>query len=288
MKSNFLLIVLCLTVLFHLKCTENPFFDDDKIPSGGAEIRGSVKLNDEQSSDGVFVWLQGFNIGSFTDDHGNFKIELPPVSSQINAGVSGIFNLYFYVANYKVDTSKVFIRSGEVVFSKADINKKGELSSVKELCKLLHITTSVEPSIVRKDYKGEINVTVILQAVVELVDVLLLLKIVETGERVDLMAGGFLRRIDSDQWCTEALDVTSLKSVSEPIGFKARSWKMVFNKKIANLSIGQYEIIPYIVVNQNSIPQELFDSLGSNVQSLSFEYLNLPFKREGGYLEVIE
>ncbi len=102
------------------------------------------------------------------------------------------------------------------------------------------------------------------------------------------MAGGFLKRLDSDQSPTVALDVTSLKSVTETIGFKARSWKMVFNKKIADLSVGQYEIIPYIVVNQNKIPQELLESLGSNVQSLSFEYLNLPFKRDGGYLKVLK
>ncbi len=288
MKSNFFIIMLILSVLFHLKCAENPFFDDDKTPSEGTEIHGSVKLNDEKSPDGVLVWLEGFNIGSFTDEQGKFKIELPPVSNQINAGASGIFNLYFYLANYKVDTCKVFIRSGEVVSSKADINKKGELKSTKELCKLLHITTTVEPSMVNKSYNGEINVTVTLQAIDEAVDVLLFLKIIEIGERVDLMAGGFLRRLDSDQSHAEALDVTSLKSVKEKIGFKPRSWKMVFNKKIADLSFGQYEIIPYIVINQHKVPQALFKSLGSNVQSMSFDYLNLPFKREGGYLKVLE
>jgi hypothetical protein len=199
-----------------------------------------------------------------------------------------MFNLYFYVANYKIDSSKVFIRSGEVVFSKADIDKKGELNTTKELCKLLHISTTVEPAHVKKDYKGEINVTVTLQATDETVDVLLLLKIVEFGDKVDLMGGGFLTRLDSEQPRIEALDVTSLKSVTEPIGFKQRSWKMIFNKKLPDLPVGQYEIIPYLVVNQRNIPKALLDNFGHAPLSLSFDYLNLPFKREAGYLNVVE
>jgi hypothetical protein len=49
-----------------------------------------------------------------------------------------------------------------------------------------------------------------------------------------------------------------------------------------NLPKGTYEIIPYMVLERNDVPNHLLQAMGTNIYSFSEEYLNYPFYRTGG------
>ena len=44
---------------------------------------------------------------------------------------------------------------------------------------------------------------------------------------------------------------------------------------------GEYEVIPYLLINQ-SLPEGLLESLGENVEELGPNYLKMPILRETG------
>jgi len=54
------------------------------------------------------------------------------------------------------------------------------------------------------------------------------------------------------------------------------------------LPVGEYEVIPHILIRHEEIPTALLQSLGQNFLEPGADYLNIPIRREGGQLEVIE
>ena len=97
---TFKLLVIFNSLLLGVKCTENPFDNEDKILANS--IMGKVELSDQQSPDNVHVWFKAFNISTRTDENGNFELKLPTETKQSGGGLDGIYSLYFYVANYVV------------------------------------------------------------------------------------------------------------------------------------------------------------------------------------------
>ena len=57
---------------------------------------------------------------------------------------------------------------------------------------------------------------------------------------------------------------------------------------INNYSVGNYQMVPYTIVKQPEIPDDLLKSLGDNVSEFHQDYLNLPFKRSGEIFTIIE
>lgn len=275
--------ILCLIFIFLMNCTKNPVFEDDKIAARGKFIRGKIQLSDHSSPDGAFVWLEEFDLGTYTNTNGNFVIELPPASSG-GTGTGEFYNIYYYIANYRFDSSTVFIRNNELEYSKGDINDKGELKSVKTLGKLLDIKTTINPGEVPQDYGGELGIRVTLQGVGQPVSVSMLGKY---GAETDVIAGGFIRMVDTPTQFVSILDITSIKQITETVGNSPRTWNMIFGRNISDLALERYEIIPYIIVNQKNIPTALIHKIGSNVLQMHPAYLYLPMKRTSGYFKVI-
>jgi len=143
-----------------MACTKNPFGSDEITP-GNREISGKVVLSDDFNAEGVYIWLEGFDIGARSDANGEFKVSLPPAAAQgTPSGVTGSFNLYFYLANYGLKSITVVTRNGEFLFSQGEINKDGELNQPKELEKFLDINTVVEPASISTSYSGVVSVDV--------------------------------------------------------------------------------------------------------------------------------
>ena len=61
---------------------------------------------------------------------------------------------------------------------------------------------------------------------------------------------------------------------------------MTFNLILNPLPPGKYEVIPYLFISHETIPEGLIESIGSNVKKLHPDYLKIPFKRVGGEFEV--
>ena len=278
-RIGFLLTAgICMLLCLH--CEENPL-DHSVISPIGRQISGQATLVGETNHENIYVWLEGFNIGTYTDEMGEFQIFLPSPDSQGIAGrVNGIFYLYFYIANYRVSMAQVMFADGELITSSGDFRADGKLNGVRALYKLLHIRTTVIPETVPENFEGDINVLVQLQAVSDSVNVVFP-KI--TGGSSGVV---FLRNISSEDVFVYLPESVENIQMSEKIGPEIRYIPLVFRVRRGSLPSGRYEAIPYFFVEQDTLPPELLESLDPNVGEIGPDYLNIPFRRDGGQFTV--
>ena len=128
-------------------CTSNPVFKDDEMGSEKSSIKGKIQLSDGASPDGIYVWFEGLDVGTYTDDTGEFKLVIPHPEEQPQGGLTGSYNVYYYIGNYKFTSSKVILRKGYFVNGQADLNDKGEIGGTITLSKLLNIKTTIDPPV---------------------------------------------------------------------------------------------------------------------------------------------
>jgi hypothetical protein len=265
--------------LIHIGCTENPF-GGDEISGGYREMEGVVRLRDGGSGNGVYVWLEGISLGTYTDGSGSFTLSLPSGGSQGGGGgLSGIYNLYFYMANYHMDSAQVVLRDGEFVYSRASLNDDGRLTPSVELRRFLRIETSVDPWDMQESYTGDIQVNVTLTATEDSCTV------VVPGSIGGGLGAVFVKQRDSEDVAIYTASPLNTREVIL-LGRMARTIDMRFNTITSPLALGDYDVIPYILVCHEPIPAGLKESLGSGVETLGPNYLKIPFRREGGYLHV--
>lgn len=280
--ANVATVVIAVTILW--SCTSNPF-GDDEISGGNRIISGIVELSDSLNPEGVYVWLESFNVGTRVDEQGNFQISLPPPGSQSSSGgVSGVFNLYFYVANFNLVIKPVVVRNGLFVYSQGAINKDGEFVNPILINRILSIETVMAPDTVQSDTGSVISARVNLQAIKDTVTVFFPLTV------GDKLAPLIFKNIDTGE--TKIIDRFTFGGVelSDFITVKIETRTRLFVRILSpgDLPIGKYEVIPYMFVIHEEVPGELFNTLGDDVKELGSNYLEIPFRREDGQFEVIE
>ena len=266
-----------------LSCTGNPV-GDSEISNPSLQISGQVQLESGLNRGGVFVWLDGFEIGARTDNDGNFQITLPPTSVQSAAGgVDGAFNLYYYLANFRLVTTQVFTKNGRLIVPNGELDDQGSLRQAKFLARFLKIVTIVQPASFEANIGADLHLQVVLQAVrpqdsirvfypkrLNGFDNPLLFRNLETGEVTMLEAS------TSDTVNTDFMIVSSTPTIRE----------LFLNLKSGRLSAGRYEVVPYMLVRHEAVPSGLIADLGDEVEVLGPNYLLVPFRREGGAIEV--
>lgn len=279
--SALIYLHLCFLIM---SCTKNPF-GSDEITSGNREISGKVALSDGFNAEGVYIWLEGFDIGVRSDANGEFRVVLPPAAAQgTPSGVTGSFNLYFYLANYGLKSTTVVTRSGEFIFSQGEINKDGELNQPKKLEKFLNINTVVEPASISTSYSGVVSVDVHL--VTPLNDSATVVFPTTFGRPLGTV---ILKHLNTEQLFV----FQSLKGNPNLTAHIIGSVKQIIEKDFdiggagGVLPAGQYEVIPHILIRHEDIPTALLQSLGQNFLEPGADYLNIPIQHQGGKLEVV-
>jgi len=293
MKSSFSCLINLLSVgilLFLSGCTKNPFSDDKILCL--EEIHGKVVLNDGASPDSVYVWLEGFNSGTWTNEQGDFEIKLPSVKSQGGTGLTGAYHIYFYVANYRLDSAVVAVRNGMLQYSHGDIDEKGHLKKAISLVKALDIQTVVKPPDFPQpsnldwwEYEEAINVEVTLKATTN--DRVIAKFYSSTKGPASIL---FVKKIYPEEDFLTIFETTPIGPESRMVTVEVSSdeqiWYGGFSLKIGDLPKGKYKIIPYFLIDQQSIPDALFESLGLDKLKPVPQFLIHPFRREGGDFEV--
>lgn len=267
-------------IILILSCTLNPF-GSDEISSQYRRITGNVYLRDRTTPGGIYVWLDGFKVGTYTNENGEFNLGLPSKSSYGDeSGLSGVYSLFFYCANYILDSAQVVVRNGEFVYSRGDINEDGRLAAPRELKRFLRIETVIEPNSIPTYYSDNIEVTVTLTATSDTVTVI-------TPYAVPPMMGAvLLKKTDSDNVYSFTTIPYSTARVKLVIGPNPTDLPMSFNTLYTQLPVGEYDVIPYILVHHEPIPKDLLNSIGQSAQRLGPDYLKVPFKRIGGSFRV--
>jgi hypothetical protein len=271
----------CVT-LFHA-CTESPF--DGTVAPSPTKITGQVDLLDTLNDDkGVYVWLSGLNIGTYSDTTGAFSLELP---KNVSKDLNGTFTLYFYVANYNLNTAEILIRNGQFLYGFGALTAQGRIKDTIRMFKILDIKTIVDPPIVRRGYAGPIDMLVTLQATVDSVAVIF-------PKSVGGLVGGiFFRNLQTGQIFIDIPDVGADTRETVMIGREPRSRRQIFQLDGTNfrelfLPVGRYHVIPFFFVAHENLPRELLLSLGEHVEEPTTDYLKIPFRRQEGQFQVIE
>ncbi len=264
-------------------CTNNPISDDKSIASRKT-ITGEVKFNtvpdqEESSPSGVYIWLEKLNQGTFTNADGKFSFTLPAPENQPDGGLTGAFHLYVYMGNFKIANANVFLHDGKFLFSQGDLDEFGKLQNPIILEQLVAIHTRVEPTNFSTNKDNRLDVFVTLHTGDEFVGI----SATGAGERF-ISSSIFISKQDSNRQRLKTLS-NSANLTTQVIGGtigRTHHFHSSFELPANFLGEGNYKVIPYLWVVQDSLPTELIESLAAPYLKFDEGYLNIPYKREPG------
>jgi hypothetical protein len=267
------LLALCLIIF---ACTTNPFFEDKIKSYDKQNIKGNVVLQGEKNNAGIVVYLEEFEIFTKTDKNGDFKITIPPAYTQPGTGITGLFKIYYYVANYKLQQSTVFINRGEFVFGEAALTDEGVIRDRLILQKLLDIRTDVNPLKIKNNFTGMVKVEVFIRNRVD--SVIVFTHLSKTKE----LSSIYLTSNDTVHLINKASNLVSVV-IDTP-----RVWNMYVDWRIHGKPIlpDNYKVIPFISVYQYEIPEKLLDYFNAGTIRFTKDFLSIPYRRKSGKLKV--
>jgi len=266
----------------YFSCTSNPFWDDP----GTSEMKltGTVLADNNQTNVPVSVWLETFDHYTTTDSTGNFSI--PITNSQTSSGsMNGPVKLYFYIYNYELDSAIVFFTNGMFSKEQTDFSEEGELLNPMELKKILSGEVKLhfnENSIQNRDtlrvsFNLETHSAVSIDTY----------KYILQWDGSDFHSGLFFRLLTdngtvtiyrfngTDQFGNDVEDQLRNLSYEEN---ESITWTYYLLSDNIELSSGDYEVLPYLLIRHDKIPDGLIEALGGDsVLTFSEHFLNLPF-----------
>jgi len=277
-------LALLLAISLTAGCIENPFGGKNDISSGTRSMSGTVQLSDRSSPADTYVWLENFNLGVRAGTSGQFALILPPPAAQGGNGATGIFNLYFYMANYELTTAKVATRNGAFIYSEADLNKKGELTATKSLKKFLSINTTLTPATISANSTQLLDIQITLQTINDTVTVV----IPESPGTGNLIGALLIRDLNkSDIYLYKTTPLGNIREIVQLHG-PPHVRQAALSLLTLPLPPGDYEVIPYLLIRHQDLPPGLSATLGNGLETLSANYLQIPMRREGGKLHVTQ
>lgn len=263
-------------------CERSPF-GANEIKESNRTIHGEIKLFDNTSPEGVYVWLEGIDVGTTANADGSFQLLLPAdLNPNDLARSNSSLRLFFYMANYELLYKQVVINNGEFVYNRADVTKNGQLTPPLALKRFLRIKTEIDPPSVRENYAGILKATATFESPGDSTTLLF-------PKAIGGMLGAILlRNTDTRQvFIYEA--VPGQESIETMlVGQAPQSRSMTFGIAQQTLPVGTYEVIPYLLVAHENLPAGLLNSLGRNVTALTPNYLKIPFRRENAILEIVQ
>ena len=281
MKQIFYIILLTL-----ISCTENPFGGEKKMAN--RTISGHVKLDKVDFyprgyHNGVLVWSEGLGLQTTTDIDGSFELTLPASSESSSGAITdGDYTLQFFIGNYKLSSVTITFAAGQVVNDEKVINLEGELRRDITLTRLAGVHTSVYPPIITSGFDSDVITKV--QITPDKTDIHFHLRKLVTRD-FSIYTGLLIREADSKK-LAYTVDIDTASIMKEYINRPSQTLEFVFNYTDVNLPSGIYEVIPYLVLDREDVPETILKTLGSGYDSFSQNYFKYPFYRTGGELVI--
>lgn len=277
--QNKQLVLICafsLTAL--IGCTENPFSDPPEV--GTSQLSGKVLLSHDFDNSGVYVWIEQIEVSAYTNSDGDFLITIPPPSIQGGGGgIEGDLIMYFYLANYKLDSAQVSFLRGVPVVSKGDLNEEGDVARIIKLSKLLNVELSFLKKSISMSSIDSLRIKITLTSP-EIEPVASVMAKANTREYTPPSPAFFISKIDSEE------DIFKMNDIGyhvELVNFINKGVTVIYDMAVGfsagELPTGTYEVIPFVKVRNVNPPLALLNSLGEHVLEYHSDYLKLPFKR---------
>ena len=274
------------TLLFFLVgCTSNPFWEDK--PSKKVKIEGYVFANERVSDASVFVYVEELNVFTYTDSSGYFSIDLLNLESEVG-NFSGSVRVFYYLHNYKVAYSTLFITNGRLTGSQTDFDEYGTLIEPVILQKLLSLELSIN-NVWDRSNADSLRFSLTLMSHDEPVSFLSYVNVL-SDPRMYVPSGILLKSNQNDAVYFDENDAdliqrTDLNSndilqmdynVSSDgfLPFVIDDYISLEQQLVQN---GSHLILPYVFIIQENIPQKILSSIGiNNAQNISAEHFTMP------------
>jgi len=275
----FFVLILCCA------CTSNPFWEDS--PSKKINIQGYINTQSSVSDVRAFVFVEDLNISTYTDTSGFFSIDLP--SLEMEDGVfSGAVKVYYYIHNYTVAYSTLYITNGRLTSEQVDFDDNGVLIDSITLKQLASFDLSVDNIWNRSDgdtLKLSLAITSKNHpfSYCSYVDI-------QSNPRLYSPSGVLLKSktnqaVYYDKNNTDILQITDISlNETKVLEFKVAAngfFPFILDDYILIeqqfLQSGEHEVLPYIHIIQDDIPDELFESMGiQNVAIIGENFFKMP------------
>ncbi|MEA1986270.1 MAG: hypothetical protein U9N76_02120 [Candidatus Marinimicrobia bacterium] len=295
-------------ILLHISCTSNPFWDNNDIKE--KSITGKIILSDNSDSkDGIFVWLEGFDLSTYTDENGNFKIIIPPPESQGNSnGLSGDFKLYFWLSNYEIKYATIPFSNGKFSAIQNYINRDGEFQNDVNLQKILSIsitTTNANNNGIGTDVfkNGDIlNLNVQLNSTCNSNKSINTYKYFLPRNTGEIPTGVIFESLSNPDKNKQIRIISAglnnesfypysqieynyeFEFVDDSIRQVSTTYSRTF--KSHYISSGKYKIYTYILFPHDELPEELTNNLDENLFHIDAGYYKIPMKRDDVIIEI--
>ena len=273
-------IVFLLISLF--SCTSNPFWDD----SGTIEMKitGKVITENNQTNVPVSVWLETFDLYTTTDSVGYFSISIN--NSQTSYGsMNGPVNLYLYIHNYELDSVTVYFTNGMFSKEQTDFSEDGELLNPVEMKKILsgEVILHFNKNSIQTRDTLRVSFNLETHSVVSIDTYKYILQ--EDGS--DFHSGLFFRSLTDNETVT-IYRFSGTNQFGNSVDDQLRNlayekdesitWTYYLLSDSLNLSSGDYEVLPYLLIRHDQIPIGLIEAHGGDsALTLSAYFLDLPF-----------
>jgi hypothetical protein len=129
-----ILCVFCLFILFYsCKNDNNPVSPKiEELPKYSKTLSGSIQLENQTEHGNALIYIDSLDIGTSSDSSGYFDFQF----TDEDTVYSGIFTIYYYLADYDLDSAKFALQKGQVIDDSLDVGSEGKLLS-KQLKQLM-------------------------------------------------------------------------------------------------------------------------------------------------------
>lgn len=279
MKKVTLIFYVLTVICIATQCTQNPVFSDNVIPAANHWVKGRVVLSDSLIAKGAAVWLEGYDLGTFADQNGEFTLLLPPGGSLQDGVEHGVFRLFFYVGNYEMAIRNVVVINGNVATNQGDMGRDGFLAETVSLKKILHIETLVDPVSISSG-PDTLNCEVRLTPTEN--DTI---RFLAQGTSACLFSA-FIRSLDKPNEKVVKVQTASMLLNVFTIDNSGIMLKLRIYLRHAELVGGYHEVIPFIILYQPYLPKGIKRLINYDFKSFNAAYLNIPYHRSGGRFQV--
>ena len=247
------------------------------------KITGKVLTENNQTNVPVSVWLETFDLYTTTDSVGYFSFSITN-SQTPNGSMNGPVNLYFFIHNYELDSVTVYFTNGMFSKEQTDFSKDGELLNTVEMKKILsgEVILHFNKNSIQTQDTLRISFNLETHSAVSIDTYKYILQ--EDGS--DFHSGLFFRSL-TDNETVIIYRFSGTDQFGNSVEDRLRNltyekneyitWTYYLLSDSLNLSSGDYQVLPYLLVRQDQIPNGLIEALGGDSAfTLSAYFLDLP------------
>jgi hypothetical protein len=271
-------VVFLLMITLFTAC-DNPF-KNDEISGSQRTLTGTVKTDPQSDPVKVYVWLEGFRVGTLTKSDGTFSLTLPPGSA--TGSPDGVYNLYFYCGNFKLNTIPIAVQNGEFLYNDYGIDGKGRLVDTIVMISTLNITNRVTPQ--ELDTMQVKKFSIRMDAFSSMPS----LRSVFLPNATDSYLGAIYYKD------TKTGVVTVHKRLSGPGGNlkvqipqSGKAWILIMGSQDLPAQSGPFEIYSHITPDTTGVPKALLQDLGIDPFMIASSYLDFPIIQEPALLKMV-